>query len=467
MRNYFPSEIEEDISIILNSLKTSYDLEKDLSIEQLSTYLDINKSYADEIIEGISKFFTDEKNSIEENNLSQINFINKIFPILMDKIYNFKNRKIKDENRLFNTISDYIKRLGNNIGQIEYHLNIIFEKLTKENFEFDINEKYALISVLKYFLQSSPNVSFFKIMKASQEFKTIIFNFKHKNKIIRKSVHKLIEEFLIILFSKEYALRMEQTEKLIYDVCIKDYLDISNNSEFTKHGIILVLNSFAVQNPKYESQINEFFKEKYQIFLDFLYNNLNNENDVIKISVIRTLTKYCKLFPYLMGKEEQEKNFSKILTTIIDDYYMIILSDHNSIEDKVNSVMLNSFGILSSIPEYKFIFSDNIDTILELIFREISVCKIFNDSLLDCLSNIITNYPDKFKEVFDFELNYEKLFNCGLRESHINFIDKLLKIYPMNTKENIQIIVCILNVISFITTQKPFNFKFTQRKQRR
>ena len=167
MKNYFPSEIEEDISIILNPLKSQNDLEKDLSIDQLSTYLNINKSYADEISEGISRFFLEEKTTIEENyfykllstfikrleenNLSQINFINKIFPILMDKIYNFKNRKIKDENRLFNTISDYIKRLGNNIGQIEYHLNIIFEKLTKENFEFDINEKYALISVLNIF----------------------------------------------------------------------------------------------------------------------------------------------------------------------------------------------------------------------------------------------------------------------------------------------------------------------------
>ena len=39
MKNYFPSEIEEDISIILNQLKSQNDLEKDLSIDQLSTYL--------------------------------------------------------------------------------------------------------------------------------------------------------------------------------------------------------------------------------------------------------------------------------------------------------------------------------------------------------------------------------------------------------------------------------------------
>ena len=324
MKNYFPSEIEEDISIILNPLKSSYDLEKELSIDQLSTYLSINKAYADEIIEGISKFFNIEKttieenyfykvlssflNKLEENNLSQISFLNKLFPVLMDKVYNFKNRKIKDENKLFNTISEFIKKLGNNVGQIEYHLNIIFDKLNKDDFEFDINNKYALITVLKTFLQSSPNISFYKIMKATGEFKKIIYNFKNKNKIIRKSVQKLIEEFLLILFNKEDNLRIEQSEKIIYDVCIKDYLDLLNISEFTKHGLILVLNSFAVQNPKNEGHLNEFFKEKYKIFLEYLYSNLNNDNNVIKIAVIRTLTKYCKLFPYLMEKTEQENN---------------------------------------------------------------------------------------------------------------------------------------------------------------
>ena len=479
MKNYFPSEIEEDISIILNPLKSSYDLEKELSIDQLSTYLSINKAYADEIIEGIFKFFNIEKttieenyfykvlssflNKLEENNLSQISFLNKLFPVLMDKVYNFKNRKIKDENKLFNTISEFIKKLGNNVGQIEYHLNIIFDKLNKDDFEFDINNKYALITVLKTFLQSSPNISFYKIMKATGEFKKIIYNFKNKNKIIRKSVQKLIEEFLLILFNKEDNLRIEQSEKIIYDVCIKDYLDLLNISEFTKHGLILVLNSFAVQNPKNEGHLNEFFKEKYKIFLEYLYSNLNNDNNVIKIAVIRTLTKYCKLFPYLMEKTEQENNFSKILSTFIDDYYMIILSEGNE-EDKTNTEILKAFGILSLIPEYNTIFSENINTILELIFREISVCKTFNDGLLDCLSNIITNYSDKFKEKFNFELYYKKLFKNGLRESHINFINKLFKLYPKNTKENIQITICILNVISFIITQRQFNFKFSQKK---
>ena len=470
----YQSEINEDISIILKPLKSTYILEKELSIDQLTTYLNINKAYINEIVEGISNFFKAEINSIEEiyfykiinifmnkleeNKLPEMSFIYKIFPILMDKIYNFKIRKIKDENKLFNTISEFLRKFGNNIGQIEIHLSIIFEKLSKDDNEFDINDKYALITVLKNFLQNSPNVTFYKIMKSSKDFKKIIHNFKNKNKIIRKSVNKLIEVFLLVLFNKEENLRIEQSEKLIYDTCIKEYIDVSNISEFTKHGLILVLDSFAVQNPKNEKQINEFFKERHSLFLDYLYSNLSTESDLIKIAIIRALTKYCKLFPYLMGKTAQDNNFSKILNE------MIIICEESDIEEKTNSEALKSIGILSLMSEYKIIFDKNIDSVFQLILREMSVCKTFNNYILDFLSNIIVNYKDKFIEKFKFDLYYEKIFNCGLKDNHVIFLQNLLKLYPKNSKENIQIMICTLNVISFIITQKPFIFKFTPKQ---
>ena len=473
MRNNFSSNIEDDISIILSPLKSSFELEKELSIDQLTTYLNINKVYIDEIIEGIAKFFTEENSidefyffktintfceKLEQNNLPQISYINKIFPVLMDKIYNFKFRQIKDENTLFNTLSFFTRKLGNNIGEIEYHLNIIFDKLSKDDSEFDLNDKFILISALKIFLKNSPNASFNKIIKYPQEFKKIIHNFKHKNKMIRKAVQQLVEEFLIILFNKEDAVRIEQSEKMIYDVCFKDYFDIPNISEFTKHGVILVLNSFAVQNPKNENQINEFFKEKYEIFLNYLYSNLTTDNNVIKIAIIRTLSRYCQIFPYLMEKSEQEKNISKILN------HMIILCDESEVNEKINSEILKAFGNLSLIPQYESIISENLNSIFDLILREISGCKILNDSILNCLSNIMTNYGNKFAEIFNFEFYYEKLFSYGLKDSHLNFLKKLLKLYPKYSKDNFQIIICLLNVISFMITQKEFTFKFSQKK---
>ena len=159
-----------------------------------------------------------------------------------------------------------------------------------------------------------------------------------------------------------------------------------------------------------------------------------------------------------MEKSEQEKNFSKILNN------MIIICDESEVNEKINSEILKAFGNLSLIPQYKTIFSENINSIFDLILREISGCKILNDSILNCLSNIMINYGNKFAEIFDFELYYEKLFSYGLKDSHLNFLKKLLKLYPKNSKDNFQIIICLLNVISFMITQKEFKFKFSQKK---
>ena len=465
------SSIETNVKKILNWLKHSNEF--DLIMDELIVYFNMKKEYVEQIIEGISNFFTHETSineiyfykilnifckKLEESNLSQISFINKIFPILMDKVFNFKLLNINKGNKLFDTLSDFIRKLGNNTEIIDNYLNIIFDKLVKEENEFNINNKYFLINVLTIFMQNSPNATFHKIMKDQQNFKKIIFNFKNENKIIRKSVQKLIDEFLSLLFNKEKKVRIELSEKIIYDVCIKEYLDIININNFAKHGVILVLNSFAIQNPKNETHLNEFFKEKHKIFLDYLFSNLTNENPVIKIITIRTLVKYCKLFPYLMDKIEQEKNFSKTLNNII------VLSDEIEFDEKINSEILKAFGIFSLIPEFQSTFSQNIEKIFELIECMISKYKTFNEFVLDCLSNIMINYRDKFIKMFKFEFYYEKFFSNGLKDIHVNFLSKLLKLYPKNTKENIQLVICILNVISFIITQKEFEFKFSQKR---
>jgi len=465
------SRIEANVKKILSWLKHSNEF--DLIMDELIVYFNMKKEYVEQIIDGISNFFIHEgsineiyfykvlnifSKKLEESNLSQISFINKIFPVLMDKVFKFNLLNIKEENKLFDILSDFIRKLGNNTEIIDNYLNIIFDKLVNEENDFNINNKYSLINVLTIFIQNSSNATFHKIMKEQQSFKKIIYDFKNDNKIIRKSVQKLIEEFLILLFNKEKKVRIELSEKIIYDVCLKDYLDIANINKFAKHGVILVLNSFAIQNPKNESHLNEFFKEKHKIFLDYLYSNLTNENPVIKIYTIRTLTKYCKLFPYLMDKTEQENNFSKTLNNII------VLSDEIEFDEKINSEILKAFGVFSLIPEFQSIFSQSIERIFELIIYVISKCKTFNEYVLDCLSNIMINYPDTTIKKFKFELYYEKFFSYGLKDIHVNFLSKLLKLYPKNKKENIQLVICILNVISFIITQKEFEFKFSQKR---
>ena len=57
-----------------------------------------------------------------------------------------------------------------------------------------------------------------------------------------------------------------------------------------------------------------------------------------------------------------------------------------------------------------------------------------------------------------------KIKHLRLKESHLIFLKKLLSLSENNSEENIQIITCILNVISFIIIGKEFNFKFSKKK---
>ena len=143
------SSIETNVKKILNWLKHSNEF--DLIMDELIVYFNMKKEYVEQIIEGISNFFTHETSineiyfykilnifckKLEESNLSQISFINKIFPILMDKVFNFKLLNINKGNKLFDTLSDFIRKLGNNTEIIDNYLNIIFDKLVKEENEF-------------------------------------------------------------------------------------------------------------------------------------------------------------------------------------------------------------------------------------------------------------------------------------------------------------------------------------------
>ena len=142
--------IIQDLTVILNNIKSKDEAIKELSLNQLTTFLNINREFVDEIIEEMSKFLDSEKQTIEESffykiiikfcskleekNLSIIKFINKTFPILMVRIYYYKENKINDnDNQLFDMIAFFTKKCENiNPGQIEFNLNTVFEKIIDE-----------------------------------------------------------------------------------------------------------------------------------------------------------------------------------------------------------------------------------------------------------------------------------------------------------------------------------------------
>ena len=118
--------IIQDLTCILNNIKSKDESLKVLSLNQLSTFLNTNREYVDEIIEEMCKFLDSEKRSIEESffykiiikfyskleekNISTIKFINKIFPMLMVHIYYYKDYKKNEDNKFYEIISYFTKK---------------------------------------------------------------------------------------------------------------------------------------------------------------------------------------------------------------------------------------------------------------------------------------------------------------------------------------------------------------------
>jgi hypothetical protein len=452
-----PIEIIEDLTALLKQFKSKNEESKELALKQLTTYLNNNREYTDEIIEEMSKFFDSQNESIEEtdfykiinnicsilekNYLSTTKFINKIFPMLMQRIYYFSQNGPKDDSLLFNIISELSKRCENDAGQIELNLNTVIEKLRDIKNSPDDSTKYALISVLAIFLHNAPLVSFSKIMKSTNGFKTIISDFNHKDENIRRAIQKLVEEFLLILLNKDSHVRKEESESIIYDTCIKDFIDKKIINEFTLHGLVLVLQSFTV---KKNDKVNEFFKEKYKLFLDFLFSNIFIDKAYIKISIIEALSFYCEYLPSFLEEKEFIDYFKKILNALLSIY-----TDKKT-DEKIKSEILKTFGKMCLMESTKEPCSDLILVFMGTIRNDIIEKKTFNESILDFLSDVFMFYKQECSAVFPFNIYYEKMFACGLKNNHPHFLKKLLALYGKDSKDYIQIVLCMVNVISFV-----------------
>ena len=300
--------IIQDLDVILYNIKSKDESLKDLSMNQLSTFLNTNREYIDEIIEEMCKFLDNEKQSIEEpyffklilkfcskleeKNISAIKFINKAFPILMGRIFYFKEEKI-DEKQLYEIISYFTKKCeNNNTAQIEFNLNTIFEKLTDEKNPPDDINKYSLIKVLETFLKNAPLVCFGKIMSSTEKFKKIISDFKYKDESIRKVVQDVIKEFLLILFNRDPDVRKKHSE-MIFTNCIKNNLNIdkkNNSYEIITLSVISLMRIFTVSK---NGKINEIFKENYDTLLNYILDNFNNDKLSIKILSIEAVPDFC------------------------------------------------------------------------------------------------------------------------------------------------------------------------------
>ena len=465
--------IIQDLTVILNNIKSKDESLKELSLNQLTFFLNINREYVDEIIEEMCKFLDNERQSIEESffykiilkfcfkleekNLSIIKFINKIFPILMVRIYYYKeNKTSEDDTELFDMIAYFTKRCENiNPGQIEFNLNTVFEKIIDEKNPPDDLNKYAMIKILGIFLKNAPMVCFSKIAASTEKFKKIIMDFKHKDENIRKVVQDLVKEFLLILFNKDIEVRKNNSE-MIFQTCIGDYIDKNNNSEIIILGIISMMKTFTVSK---NGKINEIFKENYKTCLDFVFNSLSSDKITIKILSIQVIPEFCEFLNSILDKKAKEY-FGRILNTLMTIY------QKPKTDEKIKYEILNTLGKLSLIESLKKIFQTKVMNIIGLIRNDFTDKTPFDESILKSFSDFMCFYEEELSGIFTFDVYYEKFFKFGLKEGHIPFVKRVLEVYKNHPFQfYLSINLCILNIISYKISEKEFPFKIVYKKR--
>ena len=104
--------------------------------------------------------------------------------------------------------------------------------------------------------------------------------------------------------------------------------------------------------------------------------------------------------------------FRKILKDLINIYF------GKELNDKIKSGILKALGKLSLLKEFFDPFSENIDSIFEIITKDFTENKSFNESILECLSDLMTNYDTEFFDFLPFNVYYEKIFSSIHHTAH-------------------------------------------------
>ena len=84
--------------------------------------------------------------------------------------------------------------------------------------------------------------------------------------------------------------------------------------------------------------------------------------------------------------------------------------------------------------------------------------KIKKDEI-ECLSELLINYSESILKKIDLNLIFDKIFECGFNDTHVNFIQKIINLYSTKIKDEIKMIKIILislNVISLILAKRLF-----------
>ena len=427
----------------INSILHNNREESDNNIEQLTKFIENN--YENLTVKIILKIFTFLSKLLSHNSSLQIIFCRHFYKTLI-YIISEKENTDEENNYIIKNIGNIIQMCGSHLSN---NIKADIDKIGNNclNNDILIQKKVIYLKILIEFILSSPMVSFNKMMKM-QNFliKLILIYYKDNYIEMRRTISDLSFYFFSLMENRENNMK-ENYFKIIYELIIKNFKNqnlrnIKNDSDiFIIHGSILLIKSIII--------MKEFFSEKSNEILEILFRLKDSKYLPIKNKIIEYIP---DLTDYLINNIKLLEKFCDFL---IDEYI-------SNKDNTTNTLILSSLEKLSTkIPKDFFEFrADKIILCLKKKFEDKNY-KIKIDEV-ECLSELLTNYYDSILSKISLNTIFDKIFECGFNQVHVNFLQKLINIYlELDKDKNIRaeeeiitVILVSLNVISLILSQK-------------
>ena len=299
--NNYNNELNDIFQYIKNESKTSNNsIDSYQSIKIFAKYIRRNRNNIEQVVNKISELldsFTDLNVEIIiyiielvlnliTGNSQIINFLNRIFPILID-ILTQKNIDLTSIENINNALGKLIKIGGIYTRKIiENNLEKLLNTFINEGkmFKYE-NTKFAYIQFLCVIIQNASLLAFGKLIQPNSinTFLKILDNFKDPKIEIRITIGELVLQFIYMLSNRDKGMKTHYINVIYhyiftqYEKYVKESNDIPNNINIFS-GLTIILQKIYIASPTFLKNDSIYIN-----LVNIIYKAKNSKNNSLKI----------------------------------------------------------------------------------------------------------------------------------------------------------------------------------------
>ena len=474
LASLFPLETKSELTEIFNEAKKESVLNYNppfQSVSRLSFYIRRNRNNIDETIKNLYVFLDTEDclterviiniidtvlNLLTENS-QIINFINKMFPVLVSRFY-LTNLNIEYLEEINNTVGELIK-IGVVYSRqiIENNIDSLFNKISSnESYLKSENTKCAIILFICKIIQSS-NLFAFNKLTEKKNFKilqNLLENYKDPKKETRDLVYELVYQFCLMLKTRDSQTKFSYIKTIYGQIMYYQFMKNIHDSGDTPSNIYIFCGYIEVVKKIYLADPLFFLKDDkaYEDLSLNVFKSKNSKSQAIKIEFIKFIPDL-----YLINKEIFTQ---KYLNNFFEFSKGLLTVKANQDIRNALLVSLGKLSLLISREKFDYILSYLLNLLQTLIMES----KAFDKEIFKCLSDLLNNkdklYLESIVTKFDIYFILSKLFKSGLTGDKVEFLLAIMSSFNFFSLEHVTAVIVSLHVISYIICDEEMNLNY-------